>query len=155
MRYGSATPITADALVPSTTLKDVIFWSTIAFAFGGVESASTMGDEIVDARRMVPRAILAAGAVMTVMYMLGTLSVLLAMPKEQVSGLQGIMQAVQTMAGKVGAAWLVPGLAALVTINALGGVGGWFAATARLPFVAGIDRFRSEERRVGKEWRCR
>jgi amino acid transporter len=28
-----------------------------------------------------------------------------------------------------------------VTLNALGGVGGWFAATARLPFVAGIDRY--------------
>jgi amino acid transporter len=45
------------------------------------------------------------------------------------------------MAGKVGATWLVPMLAALVSISALGGVGGWFAATARLPFVAGIDRF--------------
>src|SRR5205823_6438305 len=141
MRFGSATPLTPHAFVPSTSLKDVIFWSTIAFAFGGVESASTMGEEIVDARRMVPRAILAAGAVMTVMYMLGTLSVLLAMPKEQVSGLQGIMQAIQTMAGKVGAAWLVPALAVLVTVNAVGGCGGWFAATARLPFVAGIDRF--------------
>src|SRR5437899_66569 len=140
-RFGSATPINAQTLVPSTTLKDVIFWSTIAFAFGGVESASTMGEEIVDARRMVPRAILAAGAVMTVMYMLGTLSVLLAMPKEQISGLQGIMQALQTMAGKIGAGWLVPALAVLVTTNAFGAVGGWFAATARLPFVAGIDRF--------------
>ncbi len=140
-RFGSATPLTARAFVPSTTLKDVIFWSTIAFAFGGVESASTMGEEIVDARRTIPRAILAAGAVMTVMYMLGTFSVLLAMPKDQVTGLQGIMQAIQTMAGKVGAAWLVPALAVLVTVNALGGVGGWFAATARLPFVAGIDRF--------------
>jgi glutamate:GABA antiporter len=141
IRYGSATPITPQTLVPSTTLKDVIFWSTIAFAFGGVESASTMGEEIVDARRTIPRAILAAGAVMTVMYMLGTLSVLLAMPKEQVSGLQGIMQAVQTMAGKIGVGWLVPALAVLVATNALGAVGGWFAATARLPFVAGIDRF--------------
>lgn len=141
LRFGPATPITAGALVPSTSLKDVIFWSTIAFAFGGVESASTMGEEIVDARRAVPRAILAAGAVMTVLYMLGTLSVLLAMPKEQISGLQGIMQAVQTMAGTIGASWLAPIIAGLVTINALGGVGGWFAATARLPFVAGIDRF--------------
>jgi amino acid transporter len=141
MRFGSATPLSPHTFVPATSLKDVIFWSTIAFAFGGVESASTMGEEIVDARRMVPRAILAAGAVMTVMYMLGTLSVLLAMPKDQVSGLQGIMQAIQTMAGKVGAGWLVPALAALVTVNAVGGVGGWFAATARLPFVAGIDRF--------------
>ena len=140
-RFGSATPMAARALVPSTSLKDVIFWSTIAFAFGGVESASTMGEEIVDARRTVPRAILTAGAIMTVLYMVGTFSVLLAMPKEQISGLQGIMQAIQTMAGRIGASWMVPIIAALVTINALGGVGGWFAATARLPFVAGIDRF--------------
>jgi len=141
VRFGTATPITAHTLAPSTTLKDVIFWSTIAFAFGGVESASTMGEEIVDPRRTVPRAILAAGAVMTILYVLGTLSVLLAMPREQISALQGIMQAVQTMAGKIGAAWLIPIVAAVVTINVLGGVGGWFAATARLPFVAGLDRF--------------
>ena len=78
---------------------------------------------------------------MTIMYMVGTLSVLLAMPKEEVSGLQGIMQAMQIVANKIGAAWLVPIIAALVTLNALGAVGGWFAATARLPFVAGLDRF--------------
>ena len=140
-RYGSATPITTAALWPSTSLKDVIFWSTIAFAFGGVECGSTMGEEIVNARRTVPRAILTAGVFITVLYMTATLSVLLAMPKDQVSGLQGVMQAIQTMAQRAGAAWLVPVLAALVTINALGAVGGWFAATARLPFVAGIDRF--------------
>jgi amino acid transporter len=140
-RDGSATPITTATIVPSTTLKDVIFWSTIAFAFGGVESGSTMGEEIVDARRTVPRAILAAGAVMTLLYMIGTLSLLLALPKEQITGLQGIMQAIQTLAQKIGASWLVPLLAVFVTLNALGGVGGWFAATARLPFVAGIDRF--------------
>jgi amino acid transporter len=140
-RFGSATPMSAHALMPSTSLKDVIFWSTIAFAFGGVESGSTMGEEIEDARRTVPRAILAAGAVITVLYIGATLSVLLAMPKEQVSGLQGIMQAIQAMTARVGLGWLAPIMAALVTLNALGGVGGWFAATARLPFVAGIDRF--------------
>jgi amino acid transporter len=140
-RFGSATPMSAGALVPSTGLKDVIFWSTIAFAFGGVESASTMGDEIHDARRIIPRAVLAAGAVMTLLYILGTLSVLLAIPKDQVTGLQGISQAIQAMSDKVGVAWLAPVLAAFVTLNALGGVGGWFAATARLPFVAGLDRF--------------
>jgi amino acid transporter len=140
-RFGSATPMPASAFVPSTGLKDVIFWSTIAFAFGGPESASTMGEEIQDARRTVPRAILAAGAVMTILYLAGTICVLLAIPREQVSGLQGIMQAIQAIAARAGAAWLAPVTAAFVSLNALGGVGGWFAATARLPFVAGIDRF--------------
>src|SRR3954453_19051759 len=100
-----------------------------------------MGEEIRDARRTVPRAILGAGAVITVLYIAATFAVLLAMPKEQVSGLAGIMQAIQAMTARVGIGWLAPLLAGLVTLNALGGTGGWFAATARLPFVAGIDRF--------------
>jgi glutamate:GABA antiporter len=140
-RFGSATPMSAHAFVPSTSLKDVIFWSTIAFAFGGVESGSTMGEEIQDARRTVPRAVLTAGVVMTLLYIAATLSVLLALPSSQISGLQGIMQAIQAITSKLGLASLAPIVAAFVTLNALGGVGGWFAATARLPFVAGIDRF--------------
>ena len=151
---GSATPMPASAFVPSTSLKDVIFWSTIAFAFGGVESASTMGDEIRDARRNVPRAILAAGAVMTVLYITATLSVLLALPQQQITGLQGIAQALQTVTARVGGAWLMAPLAACVTLNAVGGVGGWFAATARLPFVAGLDRFLPEAfGRLHPRWR--
>ena len=140
-RFGAATPMTAHALVPSMHVKDIIFWSTIAFAFGGVESGSTMGEEIEDARRTVPRAILAGGAVITVLYIAATFAVLLAMPRDQVSGLSGIMQAIQAMTARAGVGWIAPLAAALVTLNALGGTGGWFAATARLPFVAGIDRF--------------
>jgi glutamate:GABA antiporter len=140
-RSGPATPMTLHSLVPSTGLRDVIFWSTIAFAFGGIESASTMSEEIQDPSRTIPRAVLSAGAIMTILYIAATLSILLAIPSDQVSGLQGIMQAVQRMSAGAGLAWLGPVVAALVTINVLGGVGGWFAATSRLPFVAGIDRF--------------
>jgi amino acid transporter len=140
-RFGSATPFDATTMTPSTSLKDVIFWSTIAFAFGGVESGSTMGEEIQDARRTVPRAILASGALITVLYIVGTLFVLIAIPTRQVTGLQGIMQAIQAIAMRLNLQSIVPWVAALVTLNALGGCGGWFAATARLPFVAGIDRF--------------
>jgi amino acid transporter len=153
-RFGSATPMDAAAFVPSTGLKDVIFWSTIAFAFGGVESGSTMGEEIEDARRTVPRAILSAGAAMTALYIGGTLMILLSLPKQQVTGLQGMSQALQTVATNVGVGWLTPVLALFVTVNALGAVGGWFAATARLPFVAGIDRFLPEAfGRLHPTWR--
>ena len=41
---------------PSTRLKDIIFWSTIAFSLSGLESASMMGEEIRNARRNIPRA---------------------------------------------------------------------------------------------------
>jgi amino acid transporter len=141
---GSATSFTPQTLMPGTRLKDLVFLSTIAFAFGGVESASTMGEEIVDTRRTVPRAVVTAGVTIALLYIVGTWCLLLALPKEQLSGLEGVMQAMQAMAVKAGAPWVVPIIAALVTLNVLGGIGGWFASTARLPFVAGLDRYLPE-----------
>ena len=140
-RHGSATAITPHALVPGTGLKDLVFLSTIAFAFGGVESGSTMGEEIVDAQRTVPRAVITAGVLIATLYVIGTWCLLLALPKEELSGLQGVMQAIQAMATKAGLPWIVPVSAVLITLNALGGIGAWFAATARLPFVAGLDNY--------------
>src|SRR5712691_11187069 len=103
-RFGPANDLSLHALVPSARLEDIVFWSTIAFAFGGLEAASFMGEEIVDARKAIPRAILASGAVITCVYVLGTAAVLLALPKEEVSGLQGIMQAIARTAERVGLA---------------------------------------------------
>ena len=144
LKFGSATPITPHSLVPGAGLKDLIFVSTIAFAFAGVENASTMGEEIVDARRTVPRAVIVSAVVIAALYIVGTLSILLALPPDQISGLQGLVQAMQAIARRSGVPWLVPIVAALVVVNVLGAVAGWFAATARLPFVAGVDRFLPE-----------
>jgi len=141
MKYGSATSFTPSTLTPGTGLKDLVFFSSIAFAFSGVESASIMGDEIVDAPRTVPRAVITAGVLIAAFYIVGTWCLLLALPKEQLSGLEGVMQATQTLAGRAGAPWVVPIIAVLLTLSVLGGIGGWFASNARLPFVAGLDRY--------------
>ena len=140
-KYGPATPLTARSFLPGTSLKDLIFFSTIAYAYAGVEAGSTMGEEIVDARRTIPKAVLISGALIAALYVLGTFSVLLALPIKQVSALQGLVQAIQAIAVRMGSTWIVPVVAAFVCVNVLGAVSGWFAATARLPFVAGVDRF--------------
>ena len=140
IRFGPSTEFDATTLIPSVRLRDLIFWSTIAFAFGGLESASTMSGEIENPRRVIPRAIVLAGIIITSLYMLGTLSILLALPQNEVSGLQGITQAITNTGARVGFQ-LGPVAALLLTVGNLGTVGAWLAATARLPLVAGIDRF--------------
>jgi amino acid transporter len=119
----------------------VIFWSTIAFAFSGFEGASVMADEIHDPKRNIPRAVLLAGVLMTVLYVIGTASILIAVPQNEVSGLQGFTQAIDAVATRTGWKTLVPMAALMVTVSSLGGVAAWFAAAARLPFVAGVDRY--------------
>lgn len=136
---GSATPFTARSFVPSTHLKDIIFWSTIAFSLSGVESASMLGDEIENARRNIPRALLLAGALITIIYIATTVAMMLALPTEQIETMQGIMHAITQVATRIGIPWIAAGMALLITVGGLGQAGAWFAAAARLPFVIGID----------------
>ena len=141
LRFGAATEISSATILPSTNLKNIVFWSTIAFAFGGIEGASTMSEEIKDARRNIPRAILAAGVIVTIVYIAGTASVLVALPTDAVTGLQGFMQAMTRVSARIGFEAVVPFVALLVTISSIGGVSAWFTASARLPFLGGIDKF--------------
>jgi glutamate:GABA antiporter len=137
---GPATPITVRSLLPGVSLRDLVFFSAIAFAWTGPETASFMGDEIQDPRRTVPRALLMAAPMIAAIYLLGTLSVLVALPADEVTGLQGVMQAVARAAARLALGWVTPVAAVLMTVTALGSVGAWLEAVARIPFAAGLDR---------------
>ena len=141
LRFGSATIIARTTVIPTADFKNVFFWSTVAFAFGGVEGASTMGSEIKNARRNIPRALLVAGFIITFVYVAATASVLVALPSGDVTGLQGFMQAINKVGDRIGIEGLTPWVALLVTVSSIGGMSAWFAASSRLPFVAGVDKF--------------
>lgn len=138
-RFGSATSFDMPASAPSFALKDVLFWSTIAFAFGGVETASLMARSVRDPRRSIPRAIVIAGTIIVLLYIAGTAAILAAIPPSEVGGIPGIMQAITSVADRVGVAKVGPVAAALITIGAVGAVGAWLTAVSRLPFVAGAE----------------
>ncbi len=140
-RYGSATSFTARTMLPATHWNDVIFWSVLIYAFAGSETASLMGDEIKDARRIVPRALLIAGGTIAFAYIAGTVAVLVALPASTVGTLEGLMQAVSKTAQRVGLGSLIPLTASLIALSNVGAASAYLAAVARLPFVAGIDRF--------------
>jgi amino acid transporter len=140
-RYGSATSFTLHSMKPSTHLNDIIFWSVLTFAFGGCETASFMGEEIKSPRRSIPFALLFGGATVAFCYIVGTAAILLALPSGEVSSLQGLVQAISKTASRVGFPGVLPVAAFLIALSNIGAAGAYLAAVARLPFVAGIDRF--------------
>jgi amino acid transporter len=140
-RFGSATSFSGSAMLPIPHLREVIFWSTLIFAFGGSESASFLAGEIKDPRRTIPRALIISGATIAFCYILGTFSVLLALPSAETSNLDGLVQAIQRTADRLGLHGLTSTAAALIAISNIGAAAAFLAAAARLPFVAGIDGF--------------
>lgn len=140
-RFGPATAFTRHSMAPGIHLNELVFWSVLTFALSGCETASFMGEEIKNARRLIPLGVLVGGAVVTLCYTLGTIGVLVALPQAEVSELQGIMQAISTTAHRVGLEAVIPLAALLISLSNLGAASAYLAAVARLPFVAGIDRF--------------
>ncbi len=140
-RFGSATSFTFHTMTPSVRLNDIIFWSVLTFAFGGCETASFMAEEIKNARRTIPMALLAGGLTVAFCYIIGTVCVLLALPSSEFSPLQGLVQAIAKTADPVGLPFFLPVAAFLIALSNIGASGAYLAAVARLPFVAGIDRY--------------
>ena len=139
--FGSATSFAPRNFLPTAHVQDMFFWSIVIFSFIGCESASLMAEEIKDARRNIPRALLLAGITVVVCYMLGTFCVLLAIPSAESSNLDGLAQAVAHTASRLHLGGITEFAALFIVISNIGAAGAYLAAAARLPFVAGLDGY--------------
>jgi glutamate:GABA antiporter len=141
MRHGSATHFTLAAMLPTWNWDTVNFWSQIAFAFTGLELVSAMSEEVRDPRRTLPRAVFGAGALIALMYIVGTFAILALVPAVDLDPQSGVFHAITvgSIALKVGFLGILAAI--LVTAGNAGGVGSTVAGIARVPFVVGVDRY--------------
>jgi glutamate:GABA antiporter len=147
--YGALTGRAANELNTTTLTPDLNnlpalnLLASIAFAFAGLELASTMGEEVENPRRSLPRAIFISAPLIAVAYVLGTAAVLWWLPNKEVNVVSGFLQAIKTGADNIspGLGWIAPLCAMLYTIGNMGGVGAWLIGPARVAFVIGLDRY--------------
>jgi len=139
--HNSITQFTVANMMPHWNWGTVNFWPQIAFAFTGLEIGSMMSEEVRDPRRTFPRAIFASGALIAVIYIVGTLAVLSLLPAADVDTKSGVFEAI-TAGSTILKIGFVGVLAAmLVSVGNAGGVGSTVAGVSRVPFVAGLDRY--------------
>jgi amino acid transporter len=141
LRFGPAIKYPVASFTPHWTLDNAVFWSSVFFAFSGLEAASAMGGEIENPRRVIPWAILVGGALLAFAYIGGTGALLVALPPDAVGGPDGFVNGIRALGTRVGADWLLTPVALLVGLNAVGGAAAYLSSTSRLPFVAGIDHY--------------
>jgi amino acid transporter len=138
-RFG--TSITAaDFQIPAHPRFVLNSFGVICFGLVGLELASVMGDEIQDPRRTLPGAVAWGGVLSGALYVGATLTLLIAVGKN-VNVLQGIVQAVSHMAGRVAVAWITAPFALMLSLSIAGIGSAWMGGSARIPFVAGLDSY--------------
>jgi amino acid transporter len=143
-KHGSATHFTVQNMLPTWNWDTVNFWSQIAFAFTGLELVAAMSEEVRDPRRTLPRAVFGAGALIALMYIVGTFAVLALVPAAGIDPQSGVFNAITvgSVALRLGALGMLAAI--LVTVGNAGGVGSTVAGIARVPFVVGVDRYLPE-----------
>lgn len=139
LHSGFASPVNAISMRPSFDLKEMIFWSVIAFAFVGPESLPFMAEEVRDPLRSIPRGLALAAPCIVAIYVLGTLALFALIPAVRTDSLYGVMQGVGVASAHFGGRALVMLCAGLVVVSCLGSCTAWMGANARLPFAAGMD----------------
>jgi amino acid transporter len=139
-----------------TNLPLLNLWATIAFAFAGLELSSTMGHEIHNPHRNLPRSIYIAAPLVALIYVCGTGSMLWLVPRQEINIVAGPLQGIANGMRNLGSAWwwVVPLAALLLTLARIGGVGAWLTGSARVAFVVGLDRyFPPAFARIHPRWR--
>lgn len=139
----SANVFTARSFIPHfTSLPTVNLWATIAFAFAGLELGASLGGEIKDPTRTLPRAVYLSGPLIASLYIVGTLALLWLLPVPSINIVSGFLQAIQTGVNHVGLlVWVAPLAAAAYVLGTIGCVGAWLGGPARIALMIGLDRY--------------
>ena len=119
----------------------ISFWSSMCFALAGLELAAVMSGEIVDAGRTIQKATYVSGIAIVVVYLVGTVSLLVGMAPKDVNLVTGLVQSIHVLEMKTGLGYLSNLSAFLITLAGVGGAGAWLAGSARILFVTGIDNY--------------
>jgi glutamate:GABA antiporter len=143
-RFGSNITA-ADFKIPANPRFVLNSFGVICFGLVGLELASVMGDEIQDPARTLPGAVAWGGILSGALYVGATLTLLIAVGKS-INVLQGIVQAVTHMAGRVSVAgvnlrWITVPFALMLSLSIAGIGSAWMGGSARIPFVAGLDSY--------------
>jgi glutamate:GABA antiporter len=138
-RFGT-TLTSADFAIPPNPKFVLNSFGVICFGLVGLELASVMGDEIQDPQRTLPGAVAWGGVVSGALYLGATLTLLIAIGKN-VNVLQGVVQAVSHMAGRVGLSWIPIPFAIMLSFSIAGIGSAWIGGCSRIPFVAGLDSY--------------
>lgn len=139
-RFGS-TVTAAEFRVPADPKFVLNSFGVICFGLVGLELASVMGDEIRDPQKTLPGAVAWGGVISGALYIGATLTLLVAIGKNDISVLQGIVQGVSHMADRVGVGWIIAPFAVMLSLSIAGIGSAWMGGSARIPFVAGLDSY--------------
>ncbi len=128
-----------DALIPDLgDPQNLVFMGGLFLAFAGLEVSAAYAGEVKDPQKNYPRAIIIAALITFFLFMLGSLSIAVVIPKSEVSLVSGLMEAFQLFLVNYGMGWFVPILAFLLVFGAVAETNSWIIGPVKALYTTSL-----------------
>lgn len=129
--HSLAAPYHPSALMPGTSLPDLVFFSGIILAFAGIEMAGFHANDAKDPKRDFPRATVLSCVLLVAIYVLGTMAIFFVVPRKTIDLNSGLLQAFQVFFNHFGVGWALRPVAFLIFAGAIASLSTWMYGPAR------------------------
>lgn len=115
-----------DNLIPSTfNFQNIVFLTSLFLAFGGIEVSAAYVHNVHNPRKNYPKAILIAGGLSFLLYILGALSLAILIPREEISLVKGLIEGFHLFLSDFGLSWLLIPVGLMIVFGAIGELNAW------------------------------
>lgn len=122
-------------LIPDLTPANLSFLAGIFLALSGLEANANLAREVKHPQKNYPRAILIAALLTLSILILGSLSIALVIPQQQISLVSGLLDTFRFFFDLYYLRWLMPILVLMIVLGALGELNAWAIAGVKGLFV--------------------
>ncbi len=120
------TPLELSALLPKANdLNSFVFLAGMFLAFAGLEVTAAYAGNVINPQKNYPRSILLAALITFAIFMLGSLSIAVVIPKSEISLVAGLIEAFYRFFAAYNLQWILPMMAVLLIIGAVAEVNAW------------------------------
>ncbi len=140
--YGEPIHITfsVNSFLPKITKpNNLVLLTGVVYGLIGMEMSAIHAQEVKDPQTNYPKALYYSTIIILVSLVLASLAVAIVVPAKQLNLVTGLLEAFLFFFRAFGLSWLMPIVAILIIIGAIGGIGAWVIGPTRGLLVAAQD----------------
>lgn len=136
----SQTPLEWSALIPDlANINQLVIFSGILLALAGMEMSAVHASEVKNPQKDYPRSIAISAVMILVLSSLGALSVAVVVPAKTINLASGSMEAFAVFLHQYDMHFLVPFIAIIMAIGALGMMSTWIVGPTKGIYASALD----------------
>lgn len=128
----------AGVLPDLSRFDNVVFLAGLFLAFAGLEVSSGYAGEVRNPQRNYPIAIILAAMITFFLFMLGSLSIGIVIPKEDISLVSGLMEALKIFLDNFHMSWLLGCIGLLLVLGAVAEVNSWIIGPVKALYTTSV-----------------